>query len=139
MSSGLFRAQVRAHAQSAWLGKIVLIRPLSFAFLTACALALAVALAAFFVQAQYTRKARVAGVVAPQAGVVRILAQQAGIVESVQVSEGDELRRDDPLLTLGDGRENAAREDVGSAVAARLLERADALARERSATAAAMR
>jgi membrane fusion protein len=139
MSGGLFRAQVRAHAESAWLGRIVLIRPLSFTFLTACALAIAAALAAFFVAAQYTRKARVEGVVAPELGVVRILAQQTGIVERVRVAEGDEVERDAPILTLGDGRENASREDVGSAVAARLIERREALIRQRDATAAAMR
>ena len=103
MGAGLFRAQVRAHAQNEWLGKIVLIRPLSFAFLTGCALAMALVLAAFFAAAQYTRKARVAGVVAPEMGVVRILAQQSGYVEAVRVSEGDAVERDAALLTLGDG------------------------------------
>jgi len=139
MTGGLFRAQVRAHAQSAWLGRIVLIRPLSFTFLTACALAISVVLAAFFIAAEYTRKARVEGVVAPELGVVKILAQQTGIVERVRVEEGEEVERDAPILTLGDGRESAAREDVGSAVAARLIERREALLRQREATAAAMR
>jgi len=139
MGAGLFRAQVRAHAQNDWLGKIVLIRPLSLTFLTGCALAMALVLAIFFAAAEYTRKARVAGVVAPEMGVVRILAQQSGYVEAVRVAEGDAVERDAPLLTLGDGRESAAREDIGSAVDARLRERRGALARERTATAAAAR
>ena len=139
MGAGLFRAQVRAHARNDWLGKIVLVRPLSFAFLTWSALAMALLLALFFAAAQYTRKARVAGVVAPEMGVVRILAQQSGYVETVGVAEGDAVERDAPLLTLGDGRESAAREDIGSGVDARLRERREALERERAATAAAVR
>ena len=139
MANELFRAQVRAHAETAWLGRIVLIRPLSFTFLTLCAVAIAMALATFFIAAQYTRKARVEGVVAPQLGVVRILAQQGGIVQSMRVAEGDEVTRDAPILTLGDGRESASREDIGHGVAARLVERRDALLRQREATAAAIR
>jgi membrane fusion protein len=139
MSTGLFRAQVRAHAESAWLGTIVLIRPLSFTFLSACALAMAAALAAFFIAGEYTRKARVEGVLAPEQGVVKIVAQQSGIVESVAVQEGDEVARDAPLLTLGDGRESARREDIADAVAQRLVERQEALRRQRESTAAAMR
>ncbi len=139
MSTGLFRAQVRAHAESAWLGTIVLIRPLSFTFLSACALAMAAALAAFFIAGEYTRKARVEGVLAPEQGVVKIVAQQSGIVESVAVQEGDEVARDAPLLTLGDGRESARREDIADAVAQRLAERQAALRRQRDSTAAAMR
>jgi len=139
MSNALFRAQVRAHAESAWLGHIVLIRPLSFTFLTACALAMGVALAAFFTLGEYTRKARVEGVLAPELGVVRIVAQQAGIVASVRVGEGDEVERDAIVMTLGDGREGAGREEIGGAVAARLAERQAAIARQRASTEAATR
>ncbi|HXZ50201.1 MAG TPA: HlyD family efflux transporter periplasmic adaptor subunit [Usitatibacter sp.] len=139
MSAGLFRAQVRAHAENAWLGTIVLIRPLSFTFLTACALAMAAALAAFLVEGEYTRKARVAGVLAPEQGMVRLLAQQTGIVERVAVAEGDEVAREATLLVLGDGRESGSREDIGGAVASRLGERQAALERQRASTAAAAR
>lgn len=139
MSNGLFRAQVRAHAESAWLGRIVLIRPLSFTFLTACALAIGVMLAAFFCFAEYTRKARLEGVLAPEMGIVKIVAQQAGIVESVRAAEGDAVERDATLVTLGDGREAAGREEIGGAVAARLAERRAALERQRASTQAAAR
>jgi membrane fusion protein len=137
MSDELFRAQVRAHAESAWLGRILLIRPPSFAFLTGCALALACALGAFFAAGQYTRKARLEGIVAPELGVVRIVAQQSGIVKRVRVAEGEAVEAGAPILLLGDGRESASREAIGSAVAERLEEREHALERERAATAAA--
>ena len=137
MSSGLFRAQVRAHAESAWLGTILLIQPASFAFLAACAFAMAAAMGAFLFLGEYTRKARLEGIVAPEMGVVRIVAPQAGIVRSVEVAEGDEVARDAPIATLGDGREIAQRETIGSAVAERLRERERALRRQRESTAAA--
>jgi len=137
MSSGLFRAQVRAHAESAWLGTILLIQPASFAFLAACAFAIAVAMGAFLVFGEYTRKARLEGIVAPEMGLVRIVAPQAGIVESVRMAEGDEVARDALVATLGDGRESASREAIGSAVAERLRERGLALERQRESTAAA--
>src|SRR5512142_1647770 len=86
MSSGLFRAQVRAHAESAWLGTILLVQPASFALLAACAFAIAVAMGAFLAFGEHTRKARLDGIVAPENGVVRIVAPQAGIVESVRVA-----------------------------------------------------
>ncbi len=137
MSSGLFRAQVRAHAESAWLGTILLIQPASFAFLTACAFAMAAAMGAFLFLGEYTRKARLEGIVAPELGVVRIVAPQAGIVRAVEVTEGEEVARDAPIATLGDGRESAERETIGSAVAERLRERARALQRQRLSSAAA--
>lgn len=139
MSAGLFRTQVRAHHENAWLGTIVLVRPLSFAFLTGCALAMACALAAFFIFAEYTRKARVEGVLAPGQGVVRIVAQQSGVVEAVQVSEGDVVDRDAPLLLVGDGREGSARGDVGDAVARSMADRRTALIRQRQALTASER
>ncbi|HSN19682.1 MAG TPA: HlyD family efflux transporter periplasmic adaptor subunit [Usitatibacter sp.] len=139
MSTGLFRAQVRAHAESAWLGTILLIQPPSFAFLAACALAIAVALGAFLVAGEYTRKARLEGVVAPERGLVRVFARQAGIVEAVRVAEGDGVERDATLASIADGRESASREEIGRAVAERLRERERALERQRDATASATR
>lgn len=136
MGNDLFRAQVRAHAESAWLGRILLIQPPSFLFLTGCALALACALGAFFATGQYTRKARLEGIVAPELGLVRIVAQQSGIVKGVSVAEGERVERDAPIMVLGDGRESASREAIGSAVSERLQQREQALRRERAATSA---
>ncbi len=135
----MFRAEVRAHAESSWLGRIVLIRPLSFTFLCAVAGAFTIALLGYGVLGEYTRKARVTGVLEPEQGVVKILAQQSGIVESVLVREGERVDADATLMALGDGRADRAREDVGSAVGARLAERGRALLRQREYTANAMR
>src|SRR6266446_5726547 len=96
-----FRKESEQARSTAWLGRVVLIRPISFTLLTACALGFAVALAIFFVFGEYTRKARVAGILAPAQGVVKILAQQSGIVEAVHVREGDSVDKDAALVVLG--------------------------------------
>src|SRR5713101_7614090 len=135
----LFRRELEDARANAWLGRVVLIRPLSFTFLAACALIFTLSLAAFFVFGEYTRKARVTGVLAPAHGVVKILAQQGGIVEAVHAREGAVVDRDAPLVILGDPRTTQTREEVGTAVAARLRERQLALSRQRDHAIAAMR
>ena len=137
MSQSLFRAQVRAHRQDAWLGRIVLIRPVSFTVLCAVAGAIVVAMLAYLALGEYTRKARLSGMLAPQKGVVRLVAQQSGVVESVLASEGQSVAKDAVLVTLTDGRTGAAHVDIGSAVQARIAERSLALEAQRRHVAAA--
>ena len=84
----LFRSESEEARASAWLGRILLVRPLSFTLLTAAALGVALALAALFVWGEYTRKARVPGVIAPRHGVMKVLAQQAGMVRDIFVHGG---------------------------------------------------
>jgi membrane fusion protein len=135
----LFRQESEQARSSAWLGRVVLIRPLSFTLLTGCALAFAVALFTFFVFGEYTRKARVPGVLAPAQGVVKILAQQSGIIEAVHAKEGAHVGKDAALVIIGDGRAGRTREDIGVAVRNRLSERQRALLQQRAHAADAMR
>ena len=69
--SSLFRTESQSERERAWLGRIVLIRPLSFAALSWCAAIIAAGIIALFVFGEYTRKARLAGVLAPTAGTAR--------------------------------------------------------------------
>lgn len=139
MSRPLYRRESQIARADAWLGKVVVARPVSFTFLTLAALAFAIALAAFFVFGEYTRKARVVGVLAPGQGIVRIIAQQSGVVEAVHAVEGRTVRRDAPLIVLGDGRSARGQLEVGAAVDERLRERTMALARQREHTLAMLR
>lgn len=127
----LFRAESRAAREHAWLGRIVLARPLSFAVLTACASAVAVMILAFLIWGEYTRKARLSGALVPVEGLVRVVAQQAGRVESVRIAEGEDVREGEVLLTVADGRAGGAREDAGGTIAARLGERRRSLEQQR--------
>ncbi|HEX4333244.1 MAG TPA: HlyD family efflux transporter periplasmic adaptor subunit [Usitatibacter sp.] len=139
MPDSLFREESEEARANRWLGRVVLIRPISFTFLTVAALVFTIALAAFFTFGEYTRKARVTGVLAPSQGVARVIAQQSGLVEAVHVREGDRVGRDAVMIVLGDGREGRGRQEVGSALLARLAEREAAIVRQREASFGAMR
>jgi len=139
MPESLFREESEAARANRWLGRVVLIRPVSFSFLTAAALAFTIALAAVFTFGEYTRKARVTGVLAPSQGVARVIAQQSGLVQAVHVREGDRVAKDAVMIVLADGREGRGREEVGAALLARLAERESAIGRQRRAAVDAMR
>ncbi|HUL55398.1 MAG TPA: HlyD family efflux transporter periplasmic adaptor subunit [Usitatibacter sp.] len=139
MPASLFRRESEQARSTRWLGKVVLIRPVSFTFMTAWALAFAVLLVAFFVFGEYTRKARVSGVLAPTEGVAKVLAPQAGVVEAVHVKEGSRVRKDEPIIVLGDGRAARGSVELGTAVIERLEERRRALLDQREYAIAAMR
>jgi membrane fusion protein len=81
----------------------------------------------------------VTGVLAPEQGIVRIIAQQSGVVEAVHAIEGRSVRRDAPLLVLGDGRSAYGQREVGAAVSEQLRERRNALLRQRGQAVATMR
>ena len=138
MAQSLFREESEEARATRWLGRVVLIRPVSFAVLTAAALGFTIALAAFFTFGEYTRKARVTGVLAPSQGVARVIAQQPGLIEAVHVREGDHVARDAVMIVMGDGREGRGRQEVGAALLARLAERESAIGRQREAALAAM-
>ena len=127
-----FRAESHQARDNAWLGRIVLAQPVSFTLLSACAAAMALAIIAFLVWGEYTRKARLPGTLAPIDGVVRVVAQQAGRVESVAISEGLEIREGDAVLALVDSRAGRAHEDAAATIAARLGERHRSLKRQRA-------
>ena len=135
----LFRRETEEARANAWLGRILLTRPLSFTVLMGAGLAMAVAIGAYFVAGEYTRKARVTGVLAPVHGIVKIVAQQAGVVQQVFVQEGSSVGREDAVLIIADGRIADARQDIGSAIAIRLSERRQALVSQREHALAALR
>src|SRR4051794_20488884 len=93
----LFRSQIEQERAQSWLGRIILIRPASFALLTAGALAMTLAMAALFGLGEYTRKARVTGMLAPSLGTAKVVAQQSGRIEALFVREGAHVTLDDEI------------------------------------------
>jgi membrane fusion protein len=104
--SPLFRKAVLLHQQHKSLGDIVLIRPLSFTFLTACAVLFATCLATFLIWGSYTRKAHVTGHLVPSQGLIKIFAPQPGIVIERLIQDGQTVRRGDTLFILSVERES---------------------------------
>ena len=125
----LFRAEAERARAQAWLGGVVLAQPLSFAFLTAVAVALAILMAVYFIVGDFTRKARVQGSLAPADGLVRVVARQAGRVQDLGIAEGVEVGRDTLLLRVVDDRAQGSR--VGEAVRSQVRERQRALREQR--------
>jgi membrane fusion protein len=102
--ASLFRPEVLESRQRDWLGNIQLIRPVSLAALTSLVALSVVALALFLVLGEYTRKARVGGVLVPDQGVIRLMSPQSAVVVESHVAEGREVHRGDVLYVLGVGQ-----------------------------------
>ncbi|MEF7616793.1 HlyD family efflux transporter periplasmic adaptor subunit [Aquincola sp. MAHUQ-54] len=104
----IFRREALEHQQDQWLGRISLVRPVSLQVLTVLAVAAAVGVGAFLAMGQYTRKARVTGVLVPQGGVVELRAQHEGVVLERRVREGETVRQGDVLFVLALDRATAS-------------------------------
>jgi membrane fusion protein len=98
--SRLFRREAVENRQQDWLGSVQLVRPVSLTVLTIAVLFTAVAVAGLLVEGRYTRKARVAGFLVPDRGVIRLLPPQAGTVLESHVAEGRVVRVGDVLFVL---------------------------------------
>ncbi len=75
-------------------------RPLSFTVVCLAALTFALALAALLVFGEYTKRARVMGVLAPERGVIKVVPPQVGLIVARYVNEGDRVKAGDKLFTL---------------------------------------
>jgi membrane fusion protein len=111
----LFRPEVLESRRTSWVGEIQLIRPLSLTVLTGAVVAAALALGAFLAFGEYTRKVRVAGVLVPDRGVLRLVAPQEALLVERRVAEGSRVRAGDVLFVLSLDR-SAASGDTQAAV-----------------------
>ncbi len=102
--ASLFRAEVLESRQREWLGSVQLTRPVSLGVLTVFVVVVAVAVAAYLVLGQYTRKARVTGYLVPDRGVIRLVAPQSATVLESHVSEGATVRQGAVLFILAVGQ-----------------------------------
>ncbi|MBC7957981.1 MAG: HlyD family efflux transporter periplasmic adaptor subunit [Cytophagales bacterium] len=98
--SSLFRPEVVEGRRQGWLGSIQLIRPVSFAVLTAFVAGTAVVVASYLSLGEYTRKARVTGYLVPDRGVIRLVTPQPATVVERHVVEGQAVKQGDVLFVL---------------------------------------
>lgn len=98
--ASIFRAEAVEHRRQAWLGSIQLVRPLSLTLLTAAAVGVLGLALATLTWGEYTRKARVGGVLVPEGGVVRLLPPAPATVLERRVGEGESVRQGDVLFVL---------------------------------------
>ena len=131
----LFRPEVLESRGTSWVGEIRLIRPLSLALLTGAVVVAALALGSFLSLGEYTRKVRVAGVLVPDRGVIRLLAPQDAMLLESRAVEGARVRAGDVLFVLSLERAVAAGDTqaaVQRSLAAREKSLADAAAQQQA-------
>ena len=103
----LFRAEAIEARRAQWLGPVLLLpRPSHAVFAAFAALAIA-AIVALLYFGEYTRKARVAGWLVPQKGLVHVYAPQSAVVSEIKVAEGATVQRGEPLAVLSAERQSA--------------------------------
>jgi membrane fusion protein len=112
----LFRQQALSSQQPKWLGEIVLIRPVSFTFLTLFALAMAGIVCAFLIGGTYTKRSTVIGQLTPDTGLLKIYVPQPGIVLEKQVTEGQAVKAGDTLYILSSERQSSRLGDTQASI-----------------------
>ena len=123
----LFREEVIAERQTQWLGTVLLTPRLSYGLFAAFALLATVAVLALLFLGSYSRKARIAGWLVPQKGLVQVYAPQSAVITKVFVVEGAEVHAGDALLVLSTELRSAARGSTQGEIASRLQMRRSSL------------
>lgn len=110
--SDLFRKEVINNKQDSWLGKALLIQPLSFYMLTYVLVIITVCILIYFSLGEYTRKEHVKGYLAPDKGVVKIIPSQPGIYSEVLVKSGDLVEQGTSVAVISAQHTTANGENV---------------------------
>lgn len=110
----LFRTAALNAQKNNWLGKIILIRPISYSLMTAIATACAVLVVTFMAVASYTKRSAVIGQLVPETGLVKVYTPQLGVVLEKHVTEGQQVKQGDILFMLSSERYS----DINSSIQA---------------------
>ena len=104
--SPLFRAEALAHQTSHLYGRARLLMPVRYAVAAGVSVLLAASTLAFGYAGEYTKKARVAGVIVPREGAAKIVAVSGGVVLEKRVAEGQIVDAGQTLFVLSGERES---------------------------------
>jgi membrane fusion protein len=131
----MFRRAAMESKQVQWLGPIVLLRPLSFSFMTTFGALCALALVLFFACASYTRRNTVTGQLVPDGGLIKVHVQQTGVVVKKMVSEGQAVRQGDVLFVLSYQQQGVITGDTQASISGQVAQRQASLREELARTA----
>ena len=126
----LYRNEALHARQVKWLGEIVLVHPITFAFLSASAAAMACLILMFLFFGSYTKRATVAGLLLPDLGLVKVYVPQFGIVERKNVVEGQSVKRGDVLYVLSSERQSGSQGGIQAAISRQVTVRKESLLKE---------
>ena len=112
----LFRHQALVAQQPKWMGEIILIRPISFTFLTLFAIMMASIVCGFLTWGTYTKRSTVIGQLTPDTGLLKIYVPQPGIVLEKHVVEGQAVKANDILYVLSSERHSSRLGDTQAAI-----------------------
>jgi membrane fusion protein len=122
-NASLFRPAAIAAARVPAAGRIVIVRPVSFAVLAALLGGIALAFGTFGYFGTYTAHRVLRGRLVPEHGVADVRSPQLGTVVERRVAEGQSVRRGDVLFAVSSERVTSARgatqQEVGEQLARR--------------------
>jgi membrane fusion protein len=127
----LFRQEAIDAQREKLLGEVSVARPVPLWVFTLLAAVFAVALVAFAFLGEYTRRERVEGFLALDAGAARIQAPEIGTVADLMVKEGDEVEAGAPIARLSLERSTASGATSVELVQRELTQRATNLETEK--------
>lgn len=116
MSGDLFREEVFEARRGRGLGGISLAQPLRQWWLAVLAVLAAIAVVAFLMLGEYTRRSRVSGQLVPDLGLATILSPGSGVVTRLYPEEGDRVVRHDALARIDVPRVMASGTDAMAAI-----------------------
>src|SRR3954454_22387129 len=130
-SAPLSRSEVLIERQTQHLGTVLLAPRLSHQLFAIGAVLATAAILALLFYGEFTRKARINGLLLPQEGLVRVFAPHPGVMTGLFIKEGQEVHKGQRLLTLSAELQSTAMGATQAEVARRLAERRGALREER--------
>lgn len=120
--SSLFRPEAMAEQQDLWLGSVLLVPSLSHRLMVLAVAILVGGILGLIALGEYTRKVRLSGWLAPQHGLLQVVAPQSGVLTRVTAEEGQQVAGGEVLAVLSGERQSelgATQAEVLRALAAR--------------------
>jgi membrane fusion protein len=128
----LFRQEAIDAQREKLLGQVSIARPLPAWVFTALALGFAALIVGFTFWGEYTRRERVDGFLAPDAGAAQILAPEAGTLVELMVGEGERVHGGMPIARLSLERATASGATSADLVKRELAQRLASLDTEKA-------
>lgn len=129
-SERLFRDEALAAQRTQLLGQIVLTPKVSTMWLSLIAAALGMAVVAFLVFGNHTRRVTVGGQLMPAGGLIRVHTPQSGVVLEKRVADGQLVKKGDLLYVLSSDRQGEGSRELQADIAQQVGERKGSLEQE---------